>query len=236
METRGGVNWMKDKITDMKYLMKLITDEPHWYLNDTLRIIHDHLERYCEEIDEESKGQEVIADLKKQINYQHRFVFDDRDSEEDCIERIQRLIDMIYMSNPKLNYDFRPHIYLKLNVDETESERNEELIDRCVDIECNFSRKTNTDHLSVLIKDYREVNKLDIQDTVENLIKAVNVEAGELLETTNFGKVINPKKVEEELADVLIYCFSLASELNTPVDRIIARKIKKNIEIGRQYD
>jgi NTP pyrophosphatase (non-canonical NTP hydrolase) len=124
----------------------------------------------------------------------------------------------------------------KLQKDTKLKEKNNESIEKCLDIECNFSRKTNTDHLSVLIKDYREVNKLDIHDTVENLIKAINVEAGELLETTNFGKVIDPKKVEEELADVLIYCFSLASKLNTPVDRIIARKIKKNIERGRQYD
>jgi hypothetical protein len=54
-------------------------------------------------------GQEVI------IN------FDNNDSEEYFVEIIQLLIDKIYMLNPNFNYETRPHIYLKVNVDETES-------------------------------------------------------------------------------------------------------------------
>ena len=117
-------------------------------------------------------------------------------------------------------------------------ERNKELIDRCLDIECDFSRKTNTDSLSLLIKGYRESNRLDVYDTVENLIKAISVKAGELLELFNFniGEKVCQEDIEDELGDILIYCFSLAYELNRPVDRIIARKIKKNIKRGRKYE
>ena len=156
-------------------------------------------------------------------------IMDDKDFQKQ-IDENQKLQDLYCTINDTTNR------FEKLQRDTKLQKRNKELIDRCLDIECDFSRKTNTKHLDWLIKDYRESNKLDMEDTIENLIKAINVEAGELLEITNFGKVIDPKKVEEELADVLIYCFSLASELNTPVDRIIARKIKKNIERGRKYE
>jgi NTP pyrophosphatase (non-canonical NTP hydrolase) len=168
--------------------------------------------------------EEIIQNLVKALR-----VMDDKNFQK-TIDEDEKLQDIYGTLNDMINR------LEKIQRDTKLKERNEELIDKCLDIECNFGRKTNTDPLSVLIKDYRESNKLDIHDTIENLIKAINVEAGELLETSNFGKVIDPKKVEEELADVLIYCFSLASELNIPVDRIIARKIKKNIERGRQYD
>lgn len=154
-------------------------------------------------------------------------IMDDEDFQK-AMDNNQKLQDLYCIINDTTNRFEKLHRETKLK------EKNNELKEKCIDIECNFSRKTNTDHLSALIKDYRKSNKLDKQDTVENLIKAINVEGGELLEIINFGKVIDPKKVEEELADVLIYCFSLAYELNTPVDRIIARKIKKNIERSRQ--
>lgn len=156
-------------------------------------------------------------------------IMDDKDFQKQ-IDENQKLQDLYGTITDTTNR------FEKLQRDTKLQKRNKELIDECIDIECDYSRKTNTNYLSGLINEYRGTNKLDMEDTIENLIKAINVEAGELLETTNFDKVINPKKVEEELADVLIYCFSLANELTTPVDRIIARKIKKNIERGRKYE
>lgn len=173
-------------------------------------------------------------------------------NEENYIEIIQKLCDVLDImdyedfqkamdKNQKLQ-DLYNSIkdttngFEKLHNETKLQKRNNELINECIDIECDYSRKTNTKHLSWLIKDYREFNKLDREDTIENLIKAINVEAGGLLKTISKVNFVDPKKVEEELADVLIYCFSLAYELNTPVDRIIARKIKKNIERGRKYE
>lgn len=156
-------------------------------------------------------------------------IMDDKDFQKQ-IDENQKLQDLYGTITDTTNR------FEKLQRDTKLQKRNKELIDECVDIECNYIRKTNTNYLSGLINEYRGTNKLDMEDNIENLVKAINVEAGELLETTNFGKVIDPKKVEEELADVLIYCFSLANELTTPVDRIIARKIKKNIERGRKYE
>ena len=115
-------NKMEEHITYMKFFMELITEDPSWHLNKTLRAVHELLGRYCEAFDEFTVKGVVTADVKHQNNSHCQFSFDDRDSEEDVIERIQLLIDRIYMLNPKLNYDLRPHIYLKLNVDETEAE------------------------------------------------------------------------------------------------------------------
>ena len=175
-------------------------------------------------------------------------------NEENYIEIIQKLCDVLDImdyedfqkamdKNQKLQ-DLYNTIntattrFEKLRRDTKLQKRNKELIDKCLDIECDFSRKTNTTHLSWLIKDYREFNKLDRYDNSENLSKAISVEAGELLKLFNFniGEKVCQEDIEDELGDILIYCFSLAYELNKPVDRIIARKIKKNIERNRKYE
>lgn len=174
-------------------------------------------------MENEENYEEIIRNLVKSLRIMENKNF------QKTIDENEKLQDIFCTLNDMINR------LEKIQRDTKLKERNEELIDKCIDIECNFSRKTNTDHLSVLIKEYRETNKLDIYDTIVDLIRAINVEVGDLLEIINSGKVIDPKKVEEELADVLIYCFSLAYELNTPVDRILARKIKKNIERDREY-
>jgi len=65
--------------------------------------------------------------------------------------------------------------------------------------------------------------------TPENLAKAVNIEAGELLEcfqwsTDEFDK----EEVKEELADVIIYCLLMSDALNADIEEIVKSKIEKN--------
>lgn len=64
--------------------------------------------------------------------------------------------------------------------------------------------------------------------TPENLAKSISIEAAELLEHFQWGKEIDVDGVEEELADVLIYCIYMADAMDFDIKEIILDKIKKN--------
>ena len=66
--------------------------------------------------------------------------------------------------------------------------------------------------------------------TPENLAKSISIEAAELLECYQWGANGNPSSIEEELADVLNYCFLLAKTLQLDPVEIVRRKLKKNAE------
>jgi NTP pyrophosphatase (non-canonical NTP hydrolase) len=75
--------------------------------------------------------------------------------------------------------------------------------------------------------------------TPKNLAMAIAIEAGELMELFQWEnptpqEVITDgvllKKVEDELADILIYVLSLARTLNIDAFQCIQAKIKKNNE------
>ena len=95
---------------------------------------------------------------------------------------------------------------------------------------------TTITELTDFITEYRERENLDRLDTTQELIKAVTVESGELLETDLFNLVIHKERVAQELADVLIYSFALADYLGFDVDDIIREKIEYNKKRGRKYD
>ena len=61
-----------------------------------------------------------------------------------------------------------------------------------------------------------------------NLAKSIVIEAGELLECYQWDDNADPNAVEEELADVLNYCFQLAEKLNLNPIEIVRKKMKKN--------
>lgn len=94
---------------------------------------------------------------------------------------------------------------------------------------------TTITELTNFITEYRERENLDRLDTTQELIKAVTVEAGELLETDTFNLVIHKEKVAQELADVLIYSLALADYMGFDVEEIIREKIEYNIKRGRKY-
>lgn len=62
--------------------------------------------------------------------------------------------------------------------------------------------------------------------TPENLAKSVAIEAGELLECYQWGAQADPKRVREELADVLTYCLLLADRIGADPDKIVLEKLE----------
>jgi len=61
----------------------------------------------------------------------------------------------------------------------------------------------------------------------ENLAKSISIEAAELLELYQWGQTPDQERVEEELADVLTYCFQMASRLGVDIDEIVLSKLEK---------
>jgi NTP pyrophosphatase (non-canonical NTP hydrolase) len=64
--------------------------------------------------------------------------------------------------------------------------------------------------------------------TPENLSKSIAIEAAELLENFQWSSNFNIQNVEEELADVLIYCILMANTLGLNISEIIEKKLDKN--------
>lgn len=62
--------------------------------------------------------------------------------------------------------------------------------------------------------------------TVENLIKSIAIEAGELLETVQWNDEPDREQIREELADVFTYCHLLAAKLNLDPDQIVLDKLE----------
>ncbi|HHT39871.1 MAG: nucleotide pyrophosphohydrolase [Acholeplasmatales bacterium] len=65
--------------------------------------------------------------------------------------------------------------------------------------------------------------------TPANLAKSISIEAAELLENFQWQeKEVSLLNVEEELADILIYAFTLADYYNFDIKTIMLGKIAKN--------
>ena len=62
----------------------------------------------------------------------------------------------------------------------------------------------------------------------ENLSKSIVIEAAELLENFQWDSCYNFQDVQDELADVLIYCYQLAIALDLDVEEIMNSKMDKN--------
>lgn len=60
----------------------------------------------------------------------------------------------------------------------------------------------------------------------ENLAKSIAIEAGELLECFQWSDSSSPQRVEDELADVLTYCYLLADRLGAEPEQLILRKLE----------
>lgn len=63
--------------------------------------------------------------------------------------------------------------------------------------------------------------------TPENLAKSISIEAAELLECFQWQGAADNILVQEELADVLTYCFLLANSLSVSPSEIILEKLEK---------
>jgi dCTP diphosphatase len=62
--------------------------------------------------------------------------------------------------------------------------------------------------------------------TPENLAKSIVIESGELLECFQWGGDHAARAVQEELADVLSYCFLMADRLGLDPDQIVLEKLE----------
>ena len=62
--------------------------------------------------------------------------------------------------------------------------------------------------------------------SAENLAKSIAIEAGELLECFQWGTAASDERVQEELADVLTYCYLLAARLGEDPDDVVRRKLE----------
>ena len=80
------------------------------------------------------------------------------------------------------------------------------------------------------INTFTEERDWDQFHTPVNLAKSIVIEAGELLECYQWSDEANPDAVEEELADVLNYCFLLASKLGLDPIETVRKKMRKNAE------
>ena len=67
-----------------------------------------------------------------------------------------------------------------------------------------------------------------VYHTPENLAKSISIEAAELLEHFQWGREYDQSEVEDELADVLIYCIYMADRLDADIKEIILNKMEKN--------
>lgn len=77
------------------------------------------------------------------------------------------------------------------------------------------------------IRKFREDRDWSQFHTPENLAKAINIEAGELLEHFLWDNNFNKEEVCEELADVFTYCIQMAIKLGVDPEEIILKKLDK---------
>lgn len=83
-----------------------------------------------------------------------------------------------------------------------------------------------------MIHAFRSARKWDEHEELKDLAISLSLEASELLELfqwkTSEEAVKNTERLKEELADVLVYAYSLADQLNFDVDDIVIEKMAKN--------
>jgi len=84
------------------------------------------------------------------------------------------------------------------------------------------------DELIQRIKKFRDDRDWKQFHTPENLAKSIVIEAAELLENFQWNDDFDRKKVEEELADVMNYCFLLADCLSIDAIQNMHKKIDVN--------
>lgn len=74
--------------------------------------------------------------------------------------------------------------------------------------------------------------------TPENLAKSISIEAAELLECFQWSSEPDPKRVQDELADVLTYCHLLVDRLGLDPDQIVLDKLavtRAKYPVARAY-
>lgn len=94
-------------------------------------------------------------------------------------------------------------------------------------------------NLKNLIKDFTARRNWEPYHNPKDLALSISIEAAELLEVMQWREHKIDKllaypdflpRVEEELADVIIYCISLANVLDMDISEIVRKKVNNNEE------
>lgn len=99
---------------------------------------------------------------------------------------------------------------------------------------CEHRFSTFEEHASISsglvaeVEAFRDERDWMIYHTPANLAASISIEAAELLELFQWGRVPDTPDLADELADVLIYALSMASVCGLDVSTIIRRKMEKN--------
>ena len=98
--------------------------------------------------------------------------------------------------------------------------------------------KTNISQLKEMVQKFVDDREWGKYHTPKDLALSISIEAAELLEIFQWSGETGAKKaldtpekfihLEEEMADVIVYCLSLASVTGIDVSRAIGRKMIKN--------
>lgn len=80
------------------------------------------------------------------------------------------------------------------------------------------------------IRQFNEERDWEQFHTPENLAKSISIEAGELLECFQWSDEYKQDKVEEEIADVLMYCLMFCEKTGIDPEAAMRKKIVRNRE------
>ncbi len=98
----------------------------------------------------------------------------------------------------------------------------------------DFFSKTQSDFITKQLIEFRNERDWEQFHNPKDLAIALNIEAGELLESFLWKSETDAKqeKVEEELADVFAYAYLIAEKYKFNIEEIVLNKIQKN---GEKY-
>ena len=99
-----------------------------------------------------------------------------------------------------------------------------------------MTEEVSLSYLKSRVSEFIEEREWGKYHTPKNIAESIVIEASELLQifqwinnvdSLNYG-LENRDKVEEELADIIIYCLSMANVLNINLTRAVLNKLEKN--------
>lgn len=98
----------------------------------------------------------------------------------------------------------------------------------------DFFAKTQSEFITNQLIEFRNERDWEQFHNPKDLAIALNIEAGELLETFLWKDAadVNQEKVKEELADVFAYAYLIAEKYKFNIEEIVLEKIQKN---GEKY-
>ena len=81
-----------------------------------------------------------------------------------------------------------------------------------------------------ILRQFNEERNWEPYHTPENLAKSITIEAGELLECFQWDNQYDLEALNDEIADVMLYCLMLSDKIGIDMKQEMLRKIEKNRE------